>query len=364
MKVPYVAIAQQNAEIKEQLLAAVDRVLSHGGFILGEEVAELETNFAAYCGTQYAVGVGSGTDAIVLTLRALGIKPGDEVITVPNSFIASTSAIILSGAIPVFVDVQNDYNLNPDLLEAAITQRTKVILPVHLTGRPADMHPILALADKHGLAVVEDAAQAVGARYHGQHVGSFGAAGCFSFHPLKNLHACGDGGIVTTNDETLYQYLRKARNNGLRNRVECEFWSTNSRLDALQAAMLRVKMKYIDNWTETRRMNAAFYREHLADVVEVPQDLSHEYAVYHTFVIQADLREELQHHLIHRGIGTNVHYPIPIHLQEAAHSFGYKVGDFPVAERQAERILSLPIYPELTDYQKRAVVTGIRGFYD
>jgi dTDP-4-amino-4,6-dideoxygalactose transaminase len=213
------------------------------------------------------------------------------------------------------------------------------------------------------LAVIEDAAQAVGARYHGQRVGSFGVAGCFSLHPLKNLNACGDGGVITTNEEAIYRYLLKARNHGLRNRDDCEFWSLNSRLDALHAAMLRVKLKYLDAWTEARRSNAAFYREHLADAVQVPQDQPHEYAVYHTFIIQADQRDELQRHLMERGVETKVHYPIPIHLQEAAQSLGCRPGHFPVAERLSRRILSLPIYPELSEEQKEAVVVGIRSFY-
>jgi len=339
-------------------------VLNNGQYVLGPGVREFEEKFAEYCGTRYAVGVGNGTDTIILALKALGIGPGDEVITAPNSFLASASAIALTGATPVFVDVRDDFNVNPNLLKTAITQRTKAILSVHLTGRPGDMHPILAIAKRHGLAVIEDAAQAIGARYYGQRVGSFGIAGCFSFHPLKNLNACGDGGIITTNEEEIYCHLLKARNHGLRNRDECEFWSINSRLDTLQAAILNVKLKYLDKWTEARRANAKFYREHLADIVEVPQEQPYEYAVYHTFIIQAAHRDELQTYLKERGVETKIHYPIPIHLQEAARSLGYGKRDFPVAERHAGRILSLPIYPELSHEQIEHVVISVRSFYE
>ncbi len=362
--VSYVDLSAQNAQLKDQLEQAISAVLNQGQFILGPEVREFEGKFADYCGTRYAVGVGNGTDAIILTLKALGIGPGDEVITAPNSFLASASAIFLTGATPVFIDVLDDFNINPELLESVINERTKAILPVHLTGRPADMHAIIAIAERKGLAVIEDAAQAIGARYYGQRVGSFGIAGCFSLHALKNLNACGDGGVITTNDEGIYRYLLKARNHGLHSRDECEFWSINSRLDALQAAILRVKLKYLDGWTEARRAHAKFYREHLADVVKVPQELSHEYIVYHTFIVQTDQRDKLQRHLTARGVETKVHYPIPIHLQEAARSLGYGKGDFLVAERQAGRILSLPIYPELSHEQIEHVVISIRSFFE
>jgi dTDP-4-amino-4,6-dideoxygalactose transaminase len=362
-RIPYVNLAESHRGLKDELLQAVGRVLDHGGFILGEEVAAFETEFAAYCGTRFAVGVANGTDAITLALKALGIGSGDEVITAPNSFLASASAIALAGARPVFVDVGDDYNLDPGLLEAAITPRTRAILPVHLTGRSADMDEILTVARKHDLAVVEDAAQAVGARYRNQRVGSFGAAGCFSLHPLKNLNACGDGGVIATNHEPLYRHLLKARNHGLRTRDECEFWSLNSRLDAMQAAMLRVKLPHLDSWTEARRRHAAFYRERLAGVVQVPVEQPHEFCVYHTFVVQADRRDELQHYLDERGIETKIHYPFAIHQQEAARSLGYGPGSFPVAERQVSRILSLPVYPELTDTQLERVANAISSFY-
>lgn len=364
IQVPYVNLALQHEAIKEQLLNAIEKVLSHGQFILGPEVRAFEERFAAYCGTRYAVGVDNGTSALFLVMRALGIGPGDEVITLPNSFLASASSIALTGARPVFVDVRDDYNMNPDLLEDAITPRTKAIMPVHLTGRPADMHPIMEIARRYDLYVIEDSAQAVGARYHGQRVGSFGIAGCFSLHPLKNLNAVGDGGVITTDDPELYETLLKARNHGLRNRDECEFWSYNCRLDTIQAAMLLVKMDYLDQWTETRRGNAAFYQQHLRNIVQVPEDKPHEYAVYHTFIIQAERRNELQEYLLEEGIETKVHYPVPIHLQDAAKELGYGPGSFPVTEHQARHILSLPVYPELTDAQRDHVVNAIRLFYE
>jgi len=345
------------------LLVAINRVLGHGGFILGDEVASFESEFATYCETRYSVGVGNGTDALFLALKATEVGPGDEVITAPNSFLSSAACIALTGARPVFVDVKDDLNIDPSKLEAAITPRTRAILPVHLTGRPADMAPILEIAERHDLVVVEDAAQAVGARYRGKRVGSLGTVGCFSFHPLKNLNAPGDGGAITTNVPEIYEYLVKARNHGLRTRDEAEFWSVNSRLDSLHAAILRVKLKYLDAQTEARRITASWYQKHLADVVAVPEDRVDEHAVYHTFIIQTDRRDELQRNLAAKGVETKIHYPIPIHLQKAARDLGYEPGAFPVAEEQAKRVLSLPVYPELTADQKTIVVEGICEFF-
>jgi dTDP-4-amino-4,6-dideoxygalactose transaminase len=362
--VPFVNLALQHRALKEKLLEAAGKVLDHGNFILGPEVSSFEERFAAYCGTRFAVGVNNGTSALFLVLRSLGIGSGDEVITATNSFLASASAIALAGARPVLVDVRDDYNIDPEVLEAAITPRTKAVIPVHLTGRPADMTAIVDIAQRRGLHLVEDCAQAIGAAYRRQRVGSFGIAGCFSLHPLKTLNAVGDGGVITTNDSNLYAILRKARNHGLRNRDECEFWSYNCRLDTLQAAMLLVKMDYIDRWNELRRTNADFYRQHLRDVVATPQDKPHEFSVYHTFIVRADRRDELQRYLFECGVDTKVHYPVPIHLQDAARSLGYGCGSFPVAERQARMILSLPVYPELTDTQREHMVTVIRRFYN
>ena len=365
LKVPYVDIPGQHAPLLAELAAAAAGVIERGQFILGPEVGEFERRFAALCGTRFALGVNSGGDALALSLRALGIGPGDEVITAPNSFIASASCVVQVGARPVFVDVREDYNLDPGRLEAAITSKTRAIFPVHLTGRPADMEPLLKVAGRHGLRVIEDAAQAVLAEYRGQRVGSIGALGCFSLHPLKTLNACGDGGVVTTNDEALYQRLALLRNFGLKSRENAEIWGVNSRLDTLQAALLLVKLKRLERWTEQRRSHAAYYQQALAGIpgVRVPSDQPYEKAVYHTFIIQAERRDELKAFLLQEGIGTAIHYPIPIHLQTAAAGLGYGRGSFPEAERQAGRILSLPVYPELTTEQLQCVAGAVRKFY-
>ena len=365
LEVPYVDLAGQHLSIKGELMEAISSVLDHGQFILGGELKAFEDQFAELCRTRFAVGVNSGTDALVLALRVMGIGPGDEVITVPNSFIGSAACIGLVGAVPVFVDVREDYNMDPNQLEQAITPRTKAILPVHLTGRPADMDSILAVADAHGLTVVEDCAQAVMAEYRSRRVGSFGDCSCFSLHPLKTLNACGDSGIITTESEEHFEQLVIFRNMGLKSRDDCVAWSSNSRLDSIQAAILLVKMNYLDAWTEKRRQHAAFYREGLQEFPEihVPDELSYEKAVYHTFVIQADQRDELKAFLEENGIGTSIHYPVPIHLQRAAADLGYGSGSFPVAEQQAKRILSLPVYHNLLPEHLERVVQLIKQFY-
>ena len=364
-QIPYVTVAQQHRSLSSELMPAISQVIDSGQFILGDQVGEFERRMADLCGAPFAIGVNSGTDALVLGLRALGIGPGDEVVTVPNSFVATTSSVVLAGARPVFVDVREDYNMDPDGLEQAISSRTKAILPVHLTGRPADMHPIMEIARKHNLSVVEDCAQAVLAEYRGKRVGSFGEVGCFSLHPLKTLNACGDGGVITTSDEKLYQQLKILRNIGLETRDNCVVWSGHSRLDTIQAAILLVKMKYIELWTEKRRANAASYQKGLVGIpsLQIPVDHPFEKAVYHTFVVQADQRDALRKYLTDNGIGTAIHYPIPIHLQTAANELGYGTGSFQVAERQAGRILSLPVYPELQEKDISYIVQKIRTFY-
>lgn len=365
MNIPYVNLAKQNMLLKKEILAAVARVLESGQFILGKEVKDFEKAFAGACGTKYALGVGTGTDALVLALRVLNIGAGDEVITVANSFVSTASSIALVGAKPVFVDVNEDYNINPLLMEGAINSRTKAILPVHLTGRPADMDSILEIAKKHKLAVIEDCAQAVGAKYKNKRVGSFGQIGCFSLHPLKNLNACGDGGMITTNDEKLYKKIQILRNNGFSSRNDCDVWSPNSRLDTIQAALLLVKLNYLKEWTAKRRQNAKIYQENLSNLaqVKIPLERPYEKSVYHTFVVQVERREELIKFLENKGIGTKIHYPIPIHLQPAAKDLGYKNGSLPVTESQAKKILSLPIYPELTQKELSYIVNCIRDFY-
>ncbi len=366
LKVPYVNLAAQHSPIKDELMAAIGRVIDSGRFILGREVDEFEERFAELAGCRFAVGLNSGTDALIFGLKALGIGEGDEVITAPNSFLASASSIALLGATPVFVDVGKDYNLNPALLEAAITPRTRAILPVHLTGKATDMDGVMSVARKHNIFVIEDCAQAVCAEHNGKRVGSFGEVGCFSLHPLKTLNACGDGGVVTTNDEDLYEQFKLLRNHGLRTRDNGMMWAFNSRLDTMQAAVLLTKLDHVETWTEGRRANASAYRERLSglDEVVLPVDEPHQRSVYHTFVIQAERRDKLRSFLSERGVGTAIHYPMPIHLQDAAAALGYTKGSFPVAEHQAECILSLPIYPELNLDEITYVADCIRSFYD
>jgi dTDP-4-amino-4,6-dideoxygalactose transaminase len=365
-KVSYVNLAAQHRALKAELLEAAGAVIESGHFILGPAVAEFEKKFAALCGAKYAVGVANGTDALVLALRALGVGPGDEVITSANSFVASATCSALIGAKPVLVDVRSDYNIDPAAVEKAITKKTKAIMPVHLTGRAADMTALLEISKRSGVPLVEDAAQAVGTEHAGKRVGSLGKIGCFSLHPLKNLAALGDAGIITTDDESLRDQFLVMRNLGLATRENCVVWSGNSRLDTLQAAMLLAKLRHLDAWTEGRRRNAAWYRKNLAGIkgVKVPDaEKPGDRAVYHTFIIEAERRDALKAFLAEGGVETAIHYPLPIHLQKAAEPLGWRSGSFPESERQAARILSLPVYPELTENELGAVAERIREFY-
>ncbi|WP_414567485.1 DegT/DnrJ/EryC1/StrS family aminotransferase [Nostoc sp. CCY 9925] len=364
-QIPFVNLKTQHAALKSELLAAIGEVLDDCNFILGEQVAEFERQFAQLCGVSYAVGVNSGTDALIFALKALGIGSGDEVITAPNSFVASASCIRVLGAKPVFVDVGDDYNIDVSQIAAAITPKTKAIIPVHLTGRPCEMEPILALAQEKRIAVVEDAAQAVLAEYQNQPVGSFGIVGCFSLHPLKILNGCGDGGVLVTNDPQLYEQFKIMRNIGLRTRDDCVLWSHNSRLDTLQAAILLVKLRYVQEWTQQRRQNARYYQTQLAGIpqIKIPLEREWEKSVYSNFIIQAERRDELRQFLSDRGIGTAIHYPVPIHLSTVGKELGYPEGSFPVTEMQAQRILSLPIYQGLTVEELHRVCENIKLFY-
>lgn len=365
VKVPYVNLKEQHLPLKKEILSSVSRILfKDGDYILGKSVSELERNFAAYCGTRYAVGLNSGTDALFLALKAMGIGAGDEVITAPNSFLASATCIMAAGATPVFADVRDDMNIDPEDIEKKITRRTRAIMPVHLTGKAADMAPILKIARQHGLKVIEDAAQAIGTEYRGKRAGSFGDANCFSLHPLKTLNACGDGGMLTTDDKKIYETVLQLRNIGLKNRTESDLWGYNSRLDSIQAAIVNIKLKRVDRWISQRRKNAAYYRKHLSGIVQCPQESANGRDAYHLFVIQADRRDALQEHLLKQGVETKIHYPIPIHLQACAKNLGYGRGDFPVVERQSQRILSLPIYQTLKQSQLDHVVKTIREFFN
>ena len=361
--VPYAALGQQAGPIKQELLKTFETVLDRGHYVLGPELATFEREFASYCHSEFAIGVGSGTSALSLVLRWLGLGAGDEVITVPNSFVASASVIAMTGARPVFVDIGTDLNMDPDQVASAVTPRTKAIMPVHLTGRSARMPAILEIANRHGLFVLEDAAQSVGAALHGRRVGSWGAAACFSLHPLKNLHAVGDGGVVTTNNSSLREWLLKARNHGLRTRDECEFWSVNSRLDEVQAALLRVQLRYLDQWTAERRRLALRYHEGLRPYVQVPEEGPGESCVYQTYMVQAEHRDAVVSWLREQGVEVVVHYPVPLHLQPAARALGYSDTDFPVTMRAAGRIMSLPLYPGLTEAQQDRVIEAIATFY-
>lgn len=365
VKVKYIDLPKQ-AHAEDMLADIRELLLKTGQYTLGPQVEEFETAFSKLCQTTYAIGMNSGTDALILCMKALGIGAGDEVITVPNSFYATTATIALVGARPVFVDVNEEYNINPDLIEAAITPRTKAIIPVHLTGHPADMPRILEIAERHNLQVIEDSAQAIDASIDGKKMGSLGISGCFSLHPLKNLNVWGDGGVVTTNSEELYKHLRLLRNHGEKNRDECIMWGHNSRLDTLQAIVALRLMKDLSDITNTRIKHASIYDEGLAELgayVTIPPRKPNVKSVYHTYVIQAQERNKLYEHLLKKGIEVKIHYPFPLHLQEAASDLGYKEGDFPVTEAQAKSILSLPVHQHLAMEQLEYVMDNIKQFY-
>lgn len=361
--VPYADLAHEALANRGPLLSACERVILSGRYILGTELAAFETEFADYCGTRFAVGTSSGTAALVITLRAFGWPADAEVITVPNSFVATTAAIVLAGAKPVFVDIGEDGNIDPGGIEAAITERTRAILPVHLTGRPAKMREIAGIAERHGLIVIEDAAQAVGARIEGKRVGGFGDAACFSLNPLKNLHAYGDGGVITTDDEMLYRRLLRERNHGLIDREQCEFFSFNCRLDELQAALVRIQLPLLDGQTEARRQAAFRYNESLAAFGEVPTEGVGEYCVFQTYVLKVDRRDALQRHLRENGVEALIHYATTIDQQPAAADFAQSRNGLPRARVHVERILSLPLYPRITLAQQERVVALTSDFF-
>ena len=362
--VPYTDFPAQNAGVRDELRGAFDGVLDSGHYIQGPNVAAFEREFAEFCEAQYATGVANGTCSLHLVLRSMGVGPGDEVITAPNSFFASAAAIALVGAKIVFADVNEDSNIDPDAIEAAITDRTKAIMPVHLTGRPVDMVRIQAIADAHGLGILEDAAQAVGSSFRGQKVGSWGTAASFSLHPLKSLHAFGDAGILTARDERIIQDVALRKNHGLVDRGTCAEWSFNCRLDEVQAALLRVQLRNVGAKIAERRRLALRYHELLRDYVVVPEEREGEIHTYQTYLIQAGDRDALQAHLRANGVEAIVHYATPLHFQPAAADLGYGAGSFPVTERLSGSILSLPLFPGMTAEQQDRVVTEIASFYD
>jgi dTDP-4-amino-4,6-dideoxygalactose transaminase len=358
MKIPLVDLQAQYASLKQEIDDAISRVIQSTQFILGPEVASFEAEMAAYCKTKFAVGVASGTDALQLALLACGVKPGDEVITTPFTFIATTETIIQCGAVPVFVDIDpKTYNINAGGIKQKITRQTKCIMPVHLYGQSADMGPIFKLAKEHNLKVIEDCAQALGAEYRGKKVGSMGDAGCLSFFPSKVLGAYGDGGMVVTSSPEIAEKVRILRNHGGKEKYYYLVPGFNSRLDELQAAILRAKLRYLDQWIEQRRQKASLYSELLGKVEEIviPYEAPYARHIFNYYTIRLKSgkvsRGKLQQHLAAQGIATAVYYPLSLHLQEVCQGLGYKLGDFPQSEKAQEEVLSLPIYPELGDRQ-------------
>lgn len=364
--VPFVDLAAQYAAIQAEVNGAILTLLNRTDFILGQEVELFEQEFAAFCEVKAAVGVDSGTSALELALRAYGVGPGDEVITAANTFIATALAISYTGATPVLVDIDpQTHTLAVTQVDQAITRQTKAIMPVHLYGHPADMDPIMALARKYNLVVIEDACQAHGARYKGRRVGSLGHAAAFSFYPAKNLGAYGDGGILVTNDCHVIEAVRLMRNYGSLKKYHHQIQGYNRRLDTLQAATLRIKLRHLEAWNQARRQHAQLYADLLAEgpgSIIWPLESGGVESVYHLYVIRVEAREELRTHLQQAGIATGVHYPIPVHLQPAYQDLGYRQGDFPITEQYAEQILSLPMYPELTREAIVHVSAAIKAF--
>jgi dTDP-4-amino-4,6-dideoxygalactose transaminase len=363
MKIPFVDLHAQYLSIKAELDEAIAAVIQESAFIGGRYLDAFEHAFARYCGTLFAVGVSNGTDALRLALLACNVGPGDDVITVPNTFIATTEAISMVGANVRFVDVRpGAFTLDPESLERAITEKTRAVIPVHLYGRPAEMDPILEIARRRGLRVVADAAQAHGARYHGREIGTLGDVVCFSFYPGKNLGAYGDAGAIVTNDPDIRRTVAMLRDHGRAEKYEHEIEGFNCRLDGLQAAILNAKLPYMEEWTEKRRRHARHYSDCLAGIpgIAVPREDLDVRSVYHLYVIQVEKRDKVRAFLQDRGISTGVHYPIPLHLQPAYARLQLPAGSFAVAETQAQTVLSLPMYAELSDEQVEFVVAAVR----
>jgi len=400
MNIPLLDLKAQYISIKNEIQNSINSVLESSKFIMGKNVDEFEREIAKFIGTKYAISCGNGTDALVLSLEALGIKADDEVITTPYTFFATAESISKVGATPVFVDIDKDtYNINPDLIEEKITSKTKAIIPVHIFGQPADMDKIMEISKKYNLYVIEDACQAIGAEYKGKKCGSIGNIGCFSFFPSKNLGAYGDGGIITTNNEKLAKILSALRVHGsgrngeevyniLNNTEETvisDFYDSetkynsiynpakyynylighNSRLDEIQASILRVKLKYLNNWNQKRKELAFEYNDRLREVpIITPKVLKNVDAIYHLYILQTDKRKELTNYLSKNGISTGIYYPIPLHLQKVYEKLGYKLGSLPVAEYLSHRTFAIPLYPELSKQQQDYIINTIKNFFE
>ena len=367
MQVPFLDLRAHHAPLREEFLRAISEVVDAGAFAGGPFVAKFEEEFAAFCGTPYAIGVGNGTDALWLSLLALGVGPGDEVITVPSTFMATAEAITYTGARPVFVDIDPaSYTMDPDLLEPAITPRTRAIIPVHLFGQVADMDSILPIAGRQGIPVIEDACQAHGASCQGRRAGAFGTTGCFSFYPGKNLGAFGEAGAITTADERLRDKLRALRDHGQVRKYHHATVGWNARMDGIQGAVLRVKLPHLDRNNDFRRAHAGFYRQNLPEEegFVLPRETAPGRHVYHLYAVRTRNRDRVLAQLERRGVHCGIHYPIPVHLQEAYQSLGYTRGAFPVAEQCADEFLSLPMFPELTPEQLATVVREVRVVLD
>jgi len=363
--VAYLDLAAQIRSIRPKLDSAIARVLDSCAFCLGPEVEQFEKDFARYCGAEHCIGFNNGTSALHVAMLLLGIGPGDEVITTPFTFVATSWAICYAGARPVFVDIEDDtFNLDPNLVERAITSRTRAILPVHLYGHPADLDRLLAISQQHNLPLIEDAAQAHGAKFRGRSVGTFGKMSCYSFYPGKNLGACGEGGALVTNNASLAKRARALRDHGSTRRYYHDEIGYNYRMEGIQGAVLGVKLEYLDAWTSERRRVAERYNKLLADTpLQLPGEADYAQSAWHLYVVRHPLRDALKAHLDAHQIGCGMHYPVPLHLQKAFAHFGYKPGAFPIAEKAARECLSLPIYPELTDQEIQTVTDAIADFF-
>jgi dTDP-4-amino-4,6-dideoxygalactose transaminase len=365
MIIPFVDLKSQYQNIQFEILQQLEEICQNSNFVLGPFVKKFEDNFSNYIGTEYCLALNSGTSAVQLAVQSL-ISPGDEVITIPNTFIATSEAVTAAGGKIVFTDICEDsYTMDPEKLETTITPKTKVIIPVHLFGQPADMDPILEIAQKHHISVVEDAAQAHGAEYKGKKAGTLSDAAAFSFYPGKNLGAYGEAGAVTSDSEKIAEFVRMYRDHGSREKYIHEFEGHNMRMEAFQGGILSVKLKYLDKWNDNRRAHAKLYNELLKDISPVitPSEMEYAKHVYHLYVIRVPDREKLYHYLNENGIASGFHYKYPLHLQKAYQSLGYKSGDFPVTENVMNEIISLPMYPELTGKQIEYVADHIRIFY-